>query len=493
MRFIAPCSNNSNGTSSNFSFYQKKEQKQNHIKLNKGFTLIELLAVIVILAIIAVITPPVILNVIEGARLNSAKDKAWGTIDAARLAYSKDQTSSGENELYTLGTPITFGSGNEKVGSVKITVSGERAKSGTVVIDKDGKIIASALQFGNYYCSTINSKEDKTINPNKMVCSKEKKDVMEERAADKLKENVVTTGDGLYADTTEEGRYIYRGADPNNYIKLGTDIYSIISVESDNTIKVIKNGSIGDKVFDPGYKTVIDGVTSSDSTDGTRYSSTSTDYCYASSASSYSYCKVWGSKTTMLDTNGNNVTQMPLEVNGTLKNLPDKDAYLNTYLNSDWYNSLSSSVKNLIVSHMFNVGVIKVDEANLSNTISQEAAYKWKGKVGLMNASDYVKASTAALCDSVSAYRKPTCYNNSATHNWLYARCYVPGHTVWTIAPISVPAFTGVIYVIFSGSFWANYADENTIARAVAPVFYLSSDIILTGSGTESDPYILKE
>ena len=42
----------------------------------KGFTLIELLAVIVILAIIAVITTPVILNVIEGARLNSAKDKA---------------------------------------------------------------------------------------------------------------------------------------------------------------------------------------------------------------------------------------------------------------------------------------------------------------------------------------------------------------------------------------------------------------------------------
>ncbi len=32
--------------------------------------------------------------------------------------------------------------------------------------------------------------------------------------------NVVTTGDGLYADTYEEGRYIYKGAFPNNYIIL---------------------------------------------------------------------------------------------------------------------------------------------------------------------------------------------------------------------------------------------------------------------------------
>ena len=59
---------------------------------------------------------------------------------------------------------------------------------------------------------------------------------MEERAADKLKENVVTTGDGLYADTTEAGRYIYRGGNPNNYIKLGSDMYRIIAVESDNTL-----------------------------------------------------------------------------------------------------------------------------------------------------------------------------------------------------------------------------------------------------------------
>ena len=433
----------------------------------KGFTLIELLAVIVILAIIAVITTPVILNVIEGARLNSAKDKAWGTIAAARLAYSKDQTSSGENELYTLGTPITFGSGDEKVGSAKITVSGERAKSGTVVIDKDGKIIASALQFGNYYCSTINSKEDKTINPNKMVCSKEKKDVvMEERAADKLKENVVTTGDGLYADTTEEKRYIYRGANPNNYIKLGSDTYRIISVESDNTLKVIKNGSIGNKVFD---------------TSKARYSTNSSDYCNEERG-----CKVWGSKTTMLDTNGNNVTQMPSVVGGTLYNLPDKEASLNTYLNNDWYNSLSSNVQNLIVSHLFNVGVTKSSETSLANTITQEQTYKWLGKVGLMNPSDYVKASTNSACDSVNSYfSNESCYNNSATHNWIFAGPAAKSYS-WTIAPYSHSSAYGVFSVGSGGSL---SIDSAYYSASAAPVLYLSSDISLEGDGTSNSPY----
>ncbi len=441
----------------------------------KGFTLIELLAVIVILAIIAVITTPVILNVIEGARLNSAKDKAWGTIAAARLAYSKDQTSSGENELYTLGTPITFGSGDEKVGSAKITVSGERAKSGTVVIDKDGKIIASALQFGNYYCSTINSKEDKTINPNKMVCSKEKKDVvMEERAADKLKENVVTTGDGLYADTTEEGRYIYRGVNPNNYIKLGTDTYRIISVESDNTLKVIKNGSIGSKEFDE---------------QTARFFTTSTDYCYGSELDKYGGCKVWGSKTTMLDTNGNNVTQMPREVGGTLYNLPEKEATLNTYLNNDWYNLLDNNIKSKIETHLFNVGGINIDETSLSNTIAQEATYKWEGKVGLMNPSDYVKASTNSACDSVNAYySNSSCYDNSETHNWVFAGPVARGYS-WTIA-LNIKVFMNRVFMVrASGNL------DSTVPLSglgVAPVFYLSSDITLSGKGTEAEPYQIK-
>ena len=286
-------------------------------------------------------------------------------------------------------------------------------------------------------------------------------------AADKLKKNVVTTGDGLYADTTEAGKYIYRGANPNNYIKLGSDMYRIISVESDNTLKVIKNGSIGYKAFDEA---------------NARYSTTSTDYCNSSIG-----CKVWGSKTTMLDTNGNNVTQMPSVVGGTLYNLPDKEASLNTYLNNDWYNSLSSNVQNIVVSHMFNVGVAKNDETNLSNTITQEAAYKWKGKVGLMNPSDYVKASTNSACDSVNAYRRnSSCFNKSATHNWIFAGPAAKSYS-WTIAPYSNYSGVDFVFLVLSNGTMIDYSASNS--TSAAPVLYLSSDISLEGDGTSNSPY----
>ena len=283
-----------------------------------------------------------------------------------------------------------------------------------------------------------------------------------------LIKTVVTTGDGLYSDTTETGRYVYKGANPNNYITLGSDMYRIISVESDGTLKVIKNGSIGSKVFD---------------TSNARYSTVSTDYCN----STYG-CKVWGSKTTMLDSNGNNVTTMPREVGGTEYNLPDTEASLNTYLNNDWYNSLSSIVQSKIVTHMFNVGVTKYNETNLSNTITQEQTYKWKGKVGLMTVSDYVKASTNSACTSVNAYYyTSSCYNNSATHNWIFAG--PAGKTYsWTSSPYSYSYANYVFFVSSGGSFTGFNAG---ISRGVAPVLYLSSDITLSGEGTEGSPYTL--
>ncbi len=48
----------------------------------KGFTLIELLAVIVILAIIALIATPIILNMISKARRSAAKSSALGFVDS---------------------------------------------------------------------------------------------------------------------------------------------------------------------------------------------------------------------------------------------------------------------------------------------------------------------------------------------------------------------------------------------------------------------------
>lgn len=52
-----------------------------------------------------------------------------------------------------------------------------------------------------------------------------------------ITDEVVTTGDGLYEDAYETGRYIYRGNEPDNYIWFNEALWRIIAKESDGTYK----------------------------------------------------------------------------------------------------------------------------------------------------------------------------------------------------------------------------------------------------------------
>lgn len=58
----------------------------------KGFTLIELLAVIVILAVIALIATPIIMNVINDAKEGAKKDAAFGFAKAVETSIAVQMT-----------------------------------------------------------------------------------------------------------------------------------------------------------------------------------------------------------------------------------------------------------------------------------------------------------------------------------------------------------------------------------------------------------------
>ena len=282
-------------------------------------------------------------------------------------------------------------------------------------------------------------------------------------AAAMLKAQVVTSGDGLYTDSTEAGRYIYRGESPDNYIKLGNDMYRIIAVESDNTIKVIYNGSIGNKAFD-----------TADSCDEVAY--------------------VAPKNKTKISTDGNSTTY---EINGGIYTAPEfgaagcnrwsRRADLNVYLNDTWYNTLKYN--NLITSHTWNVGTVSDEETNLQTSVNEEKKETWDGKIGLMNVTDYVKASTNSACTSVSAYlNEETCYESSDTYNWIYIDIATDSEFLWTIAPILDDPY--LVWVVNSDASVLG----GTIAAdraGVAPVLYLSSNISLEGKGTFNSPYTL--
>jgi len=316
--------------------------------------------------------------------------------------------------------------------------------------------------------------------------------------SENLKQLVVINGDGLYKDPVEANRYVYRGADPDNYIwldlngnssKTDSETYRIVAVEADNTIKVVAQNSIGNIPFDPGYETVIDGVTIASSVEGTRYSSVSTDYCYHNSGTQSLYygCNVWGSKTTMLDVTENNVNSMPREEgSGVTYVLPKTEAYLNTYLNTIFLNGINSKVQSKIATHTYNVGLLKSESGQtLEIDIAQESAYKWRGKIALMNATDYVKASTNSACSNVYEYNKTSdCYNNSVLHNYLFH-----SEHQWTLSAYSYSK-SDRVWIKYSNGY-IGYNGAFGWSVGVWPSFFLTSDIVLSGEGTETSPYII--
>ena len=231
---------------------------------------------------------------------------------------------------------------------------------------------------------------------------------------------IVIEGDGLYEDEYEEGRYIYKGANPNNYITFSGETWRIISIEPDDTIKIIYN------------KLLL------------RYP--------------------WGNKN---DWN-----------NSTIKN----------YLNNNYYNTLSDKGK--IVNHKWSIGMAKYGNYDLAAQIKSENSETWTGKVGLITASEYIRANSNKVpgeCGLWIAINDN--YSSCKETNWMFNS----QDEWWTITKSEGSAYVANVarngnLVRTSSS--ANYAEGSH--GLIRPVVYLSSNITLKGSGTQSDPYIIQ-
>ena len=305
-----------------------------------------------------------------------------------------------------------------------------------------------------------------------------------------LKNSVVTSGTGLYKIGN---RYVFKGSNPNNYITDGNNnLYRIIAIEENDVLKVIRANPIGTITYDPGYTTGITGITSANSLEKIRTGG-SDDLCYASNSQNYVGCKSWGSSdSTYQIVNGNpaKVTTFP---KGTyIKNLPGSDAYLNAYLNGGTFSGTSITgwftnnnvITSLAVNSRFYIGSVdNAENQTLQTDINQEKDYFWNGKVGLMNTSDYVNASSNSACDGVYNYiNTNSCYSDSASHNYLTI-----GQPEWTLN--SVFTSNSKIWAI-SSSGRLEDSENAQEAKAVRPVLYINLDrASIEGQGTQNSPF----
>lgn len=144
------------------------------MKKNNGFTLVELLAVIVILAVIALIATPIVLNMIESSRKGAAESSALSYIDATEKSIMTglmNSTSSTDyDKTYIVeGLMLTEASSNvipeggkltpksENPVPLKLEIKGDQPTvPGTddpsnYVVVTNNAVTTAKLRFGKYY------------------------------------------------------------------------------------------------------------------------------------------------------------------------------------------------------------------------------------------------------------------------------------------------------------------------------------------------------
>ena len=157
---------------------------------------------------------------------------------------------------------------------------------------------------------------------------------------------------------------------------------------------------------------------------------------------------------------------------------------LNTYLNGTYYNGLNSTAQSQIVAKDWSIGAVTYYNNNLATQIKNENATKWNGKVALVTVSEYIRSnSNKNSCGTFSLNNDN--YSSCRNTNWMY----YSSNYWWTLSPYSGHSNT-VLCVRDIG--YVNYTTVGNINDVVRPVVYLSSEVTLTGSGTQTDPYIIE-
>lgn len=292
-------------------------------------------------------------------------------------------------------------------------------------------------------------------------------------AANQLKTKIVSSGDGLYQDNAEKNKYFFRGTNPNNYILLNNELYRIININENKTLRIIKNESIGEMIYD---------------TQNSRYQGTN-GYCNNNQHG----CNIYGSSSNITNTNNLSTGKMFTATNQEEVDLPKEDSSINTYLNQTWFNTITDT--NLITTSTYFVGPVEYQKSTFNQTletaITQEKAYQWTGNVGLIEITDIPRTnSNQDSCGTISKNnyhyynsKKSTCQETS----WL-----IGTHSKWSMTPYSANDENNNTYGLFviynvcgTVNTWFAYAEMD-----VFPVITLKASITLKGSGTQSDPYI---
>ena len=293
---------------------------------------------------------------------------------------------------------------------------------------------------------------------------------------------LVTSGDGLYEDQYEDGRYVYRGSEPNNYIQFNNELWRIIAKETDGTYKIIRDEILPQNA---NYTPMAYDVENHRLTENNTYCTNPQWGCGVFAAVSGTF-------------------QTP---DGKYSGTVTEDSSIKEYLNNTYYPTLNGTAKTQVQSHTFNIGSVQFLDVSgndsIQKNIAGEKMYQWTGNVGLVNVSDLLRASTNIACTSATdemnagmqEVLKETCGSYLTTMSPINEE--LGGIVYWTMNAFSAESDDGSDDVwsaafgqgvgVFGGDL--AYRDDYGGAR---PVLYLKSDIEITGGdGTKGNPFVI--
>ena len=204
--------------------------------MKKGFTLIELLAVIIILAIIALIATPIILNVVEDARISAGKSEAQmiysginnycassmmeeqlnGKVDICADGVTTEEVSQMVNLGNAIVNKVTYSNG-------KVTELEVESNNHTFKLCGDGSFVMDDEECGV-------APPDVAITTGPLI------DIL-------MQQYDETNETGLVQDETNSNIYYYKGTNEevsNNYLWYGGHHWRVVEFDTDaNTLLLI--------------------------------------------------------------------------------------------------------------------------------------------------------------------------------------------------------------------------------------------------------------
>lgn len=253
-------------------------------------------------------------------------------------------------------------------------------------------------------------------------------------AAETLKGNVVTSGNGLYADQYVSKKYVYVGSNVNNYISFSGRLWRIVSIEPGGQLKILDINKYGDLAWDTQKG------------------------------------QEWGSSSTLYAT-----------LNG---------AYLSTISDSSKVVSNQWYKPYILPSKGATLNKLTLDELHIQE-YNEEAGNSLVASVGLLYLSDYIYASNTCKSDVISAkeciswlspYQGWSLDVNGEEGTSSEGKAYYFGSGKKNDE-------NGVLNTVYN----APILDNTEKTHEVYPVIYLDRNSIISGgNGTQGNPYVLK-